>query len=145
MKSIVKLLAVAQIVFLTAAPALALDDTPANRAEQADNYLRAVPPQSLLKEMTTKIAATMPESQRDAFITLMTKNMDISALTDLMRDSMIKNFTADELKALADFYGSPVGKSAVAKMGNYMADAMPRLVVELQKARALTLQQMNAQ
>jgi len=43
MKSIMKLLIVAPIVFLTVAPALALDDTPANRAEQADIYLRAVP------------------------------------------------------------------------------------------------------
>jgi hypothetical protein len=145
MKSIAKLLIVAQIVFLTVAPALALDDTPASRGEQADKYLRTVPPQSLMKEMTTKIAATIPESQRGTFITLMTKNLDINALADLMRDSMIKNFTADELKALADFYGSPVGKSAMAKMGNYMADAMPRLLAELQKAQALTLQQMKAQ
>src|ERR1700743_2833678 len=141
MKLIAKLLFVAPIVFLTVAPALALDDTPANRAEQAANYLRAVPPQALMKEMATKIAATIPESQRGAFIALMTKNLDINALADLMRDSMIKNFTADELKALADFYGSPIGKSAMAKMGNYMADAMPRLIAELQKGQALTLPQ----
>jgi hypothetical protein len=30
-------------------------------------------------------------------------------------------------------------------MGSYMADAMPRLVVELQKAQALTERQMKAQ
>jgi len=58
---------------------------------------------------------------------------------------MIKNFTADELKALADFYGSPVGKSAMAKFGNYMADVMPGMMAEVQKAQALTLQQMKAQ
>ena len=145
MKLLAKLLIVAPIVFLTATSALALDDTPANRGEQADNYLRAVPPQSFMREMAVKVAAAMPESQRSGFVTIMTKNLDLQAVTDLMRDSMIKNFTADELKALADFYGSPIGKSAMAKMGNYMADAMPKMMVELQKAIALTQQQMKAQ
>jgi len=145
MKSIAKWLIVAPIVFLTVVPALALDDTPANRAEQADNYLRAVPAQSLMQDMTTKIAAQIPEGQRPIFITMMSKNLDVNELTDLMRASMIKSFTADELKALADFYGSPVGKSAMSKMGDYMADAMPRLIGIMQKAQALTLEQMKAQ
>lgn len=143
MKLITKLLIVAPIVFLTVTPALALDDTTANREEQADNYLRAVPAEPLMKEMATKVAAKLPESQRDDFIATMTKNLDLKVVTDLMRDSMIKNFTADELKALADFYGSPIGKSAMAKMSNYMADIMPRLMVELQKAFVLTKQQMK--
>ncbi|NEU97442.1 DUF2059 domain-containing protein [Bradyrhizobium uaiense] len=145
MKLIAKLLTVAPIVFLAVTPALALDDTPANRGEQADNYLRAVPPQSLMKEMAVKVAATVPESQRSAFVAVMTQNLDLKAVEDLMRGSMIKNFTADELKALADFYASPIGKSAMAKMGNYLADAMPKMMVELQKALALTQQQMKAQ
>ena len=145
MKSISKMLFVAPIVFLMATPVLALDDTSANRREQADNYMRAVPPQSLLKDMTMKIAATIPESQRATFIILMNKNLDVNTLAELVRASMIKNFTADELKALADFYGSPVGKSAMAKFGNYMADVMPGMMAEVQKAQALTLQQMKAQ
>jgi len=145
MNSIAKCLIVVPIFFLTVAPALALDDTPANRAAQADNYLRAVPPQSLMKDITAKMAATMPESQRATFVTVMSKNLDVGALADLMRTAMIKNFTADELKALADFYGSQVGQSAMAKMGNYMADATPGLIAELRKAQALTTQQMKAQ
>jgi len=144
MKSIAKLLFVAPIVFLMVAPALALEDTPANRAEQVDSYLRAVPPQSMMKDMATKVAATLPESQRETYITLLTKNLDMQAFTDLIRDAMVKTFTADELKALADFYGSPVGKSAMAKMGDYMAYAMPRLLAEFQKAVALSQQQMEA-
>jgi hypothetical protein len=51
-----------------------------------------------------------------------------------MKDSMIKHFTANELKALADFYGSPVGKSAMLKFGAYMADAMPAIQAEVFKA-----------
>jgi len=53
-----------------------------------------------------------------------------------MKESMVKNFTADELKALADFYGSPVGKSAMKKFGAYMADVMPSIQAEVEKAQA---------
>lgn len=124
-------------------PAYALDDTPANRAAQADYYLSAVPPQNVLNDMTEKLSATLPQDQRPVFKALMTKNLDINAVASLMRAAMIKNFTADELKALADFYGSPVGKSAMGKMGNYMADAMPPMIAELTKAKALTQEQMK--
>jgi len=140
-KSIMKFLIVAPILFLAAAPALALEDTPANRTEQANNYLRVVPPESTMKDMTEKLAATLPENKRDVFRATMTKNFDIHALTDLMRDGMVKSFTADELKALADFYGTPAAQSAMAKMGNYMATIMPGLTAQLQKALALTQQQ----
>jgi hypothetical protein len=145
MKHPVKFVAAVAIVCLTAAlPALALDDTPENRAAQADYYLRVVPPQSLISEMTDKIAATLPEGDRATFKTLMTKNLDIGALANLMRAAMVKNFSADELKAIADFYGSPIGKSAMAKFGNYMADVMGPLRAEMTKAVALSEQQMKA-
>ena len=36
---------------------------------------------------------------------LMTTEVDIAALSKAMIDAMVKNFTTDELKALADFYG----------------------------------------
>jgi hypothetical protein len=145
MNYVVKLFAAISISCLTLAlPALAIEDTPENRAAQADYYLRVVPAQSLLNDMSEKMAATLPESQRPIFITLMTKNLDMNAVTNLMRAAMIKNFSADELKAIADFYGSPVGKSAMTKMGTYMADAMGPLRAELAKAVAMTQEQMKA-
>jgi hypothetical protein len=97
-----------------------------------------------MNDMAEKIAVTLPENQRPIFITLMTKNLDMNAVANLMRAAMIKNFTADELKAIADFYGSPIGKSAMTKYGNYMADAMGPMKVELAKAMAATQEQMKA-
>jgi hypothetical protein len=145
MKRIAKLSAVALLFCLSAgSPALALDDTPENRTAQADNYLRAVPPQSLMNDLAEKVAATLPEDQRANYKALLTKNLDMNAVTNLMRSAMVKNFSADELKAIADFYSSAAGKSAMAKMGNYMADAMPPLMAELAKARVMTQEQMKA-
>jgi len=124
-------------------PALALDDTPENRATQADYYLRVVPAESLMNDMAQKLAATLPENQRTMFVSLMTKNLNMTTITSVMRASMIKNFSADELKAIADFYGSPIGKSAMTKFGNYMADAMGPMQAELANAMAITQQQMK--
>jgi hypothetical protein len=144
MKYVLTLVATIAISWLTfGLPAQALDDTPENRAAQADNYLRIVPAQSLMNDMSEKISATLPEDQRTLFITLMTKNLDMGAVTSAMRSAMIKNFSADELKAIADFYGSPIGKSAMAKFGNYMADAMGPMRTELAKAMAITQEQMK--
>jgi hypothetical protein len=67
---------------------------------------------------------------------MMTKDLDIAALSKAMTDAMAKHFTTEELKALADFYGSPVGKSAMQKFGAYMADLMPIIQAEMIKAQA---------
>lgn len=114
--------------------ALAITDTPENRAAQADRYLAAVPPQALFDDMIEKISKTIPEAQRAAFVTGLTKHMDMARLTPAMRASLIKQFTPDELAAMADFYGSPTGKSIMKKMGDYMADMMPVMQQEMTKA-----------
>ena len=47
---------------------------------------------------------------------------------------MLKTFTAEELNALADFYGSKNGYSAMRKFGSYMALVTPALQQEVQRA-----------
>jgi len=86
--------------------------------------------------MAEKMAANLPPDQREQFKRVMTTQLDIAALTKAMTGAMVKNFTTEELKALADFYGSPVGKSAMQKFGTYMADIMPALQAEIMKAQA---------
>ncbi len=117
-------------------PAFALEDTPQNREQQADRYLDAVPPQSMMNDMSAKMAETLPAEQQDQFKALMTKHLDIARVTSAIKAAMVKTFTADELQALADFYGSAVGKSAMAKMGTYMAEVMPATMNEVQTALA---------
>ena len=79
---------------------------------------------NVLIDMVKKMSAQIPVEARQLFIDLMTKHVDIDKFTSIIRDSMVKNFTAEELQALANFYGSPVGRSAMKKFGQYMADAM---------------------
>jgi hypothetical protein len=130
------------VIFLLAASALSNllaqggADTPENRSKDAQRYLRATPPKAMFADLAEKTAMNLPADQRQSFKEMMTSKLDIDALTKAMVDAMVKHFTADELKALADFYGSPVGKSAMSKFGAYMADVMPTIQAEMMKAQA---------
>jgi len=112
----------------------ALEDTPANRDQQADRYLAAMPVKEMMDDMVKQMSKFIPEAQRQKMQDVITKHLDTAAVEKAIKEAMIKNFTADELKALADFYGSPVGKSAMKKMGAYMADVMPAIQKEMGKA-----------
>jgi hypothetical protein len=127
------------LVFLAASNgvlAQAIIDTPEARRQQAMRYLQATPPRALFEDMAKKMAANMPPSEQQQFIQRFTSQLDIDALTRAMTEALIRRFTAEELKALADFYGSPVGKSAMSKFGDYMADLMPVVQAETQKAQS---------
>jgi hypothetical protein len=111
----------------------ALEDTPENRGQEADRFLKAMPAKEMLEDMTKQMLKFVPESQRQKMQEAV-KNIDFTAVEKAMKDSMMKTFTVDELKALADFYNTPVGKSAMKKMGAYMADLGPTLQQETMKA-----------
>jgi len=86
--------------------------------------------------MADKMAGNLSPNQREQFKQMRTAELDIPALTKAMTDAMVKHFTTEELKALADFYGSPVGKSAMQKFGAYIANVIPRMQAEIMKAQA---------
>jgi hypothetical protein len=117
-------------------PIFSATDTPETRRREAERYLQVSPPKALFEDMADKMAASLPADQREQFKKVMTTEVDIAALSKAMTDAMVKNFTTEELKALADFYGSPVGKSAMKKFGAYMADIMPVMQAEILKAAA---------
>lgn len=128
--------AVVSFILSCTTVSLTAADTPEARRHEAERYLQAVPPKALFEDIADKMSANLPPDQRTQFKQLLTQQLDIAALTKAMTDAMVKHFTTDELKALADFYGSPVGKSAMQKFGAYMADVMPTIQAELMKAQA---------
>ena len=131
-------LAAALLLCLYSTPLFAADagDTPAARRAEAERYLKTTPPKEMFANLAEKTAMNMPPADREKFKQTMTSALDIDALTKAMLDAMVKHFTVQELKALADFYGSPVGKSAMSKFGDYMADVMPTIQAEMIKAQA---------
>src|SRR3954447_13408709 len=131
-----KLIVLLVLTLFAWSPVFSAADTPETRRREAERYLQVSPPKALFEDMADKMAANLPADQREQFKRVMTTQLDIAALTKAMLDAMVKTFTTDELKALADFYGSPVEKSAMQKFGTYMADIMPVLQAEIIKASA---------
>jgi hypothetical protein len=131
-----KIIALLIILLASSVFVLSATDTPETRRHEAERYLQANPPKAMLADMADKMAPNLPADQREQFKRVMTTQLDVAALTKAMTDSMVKHFTTEELKALADFYGSPVGKSAMQKFGAYMADIMPVMQTEIMKAQA---------
>ena len=131
-----QIIIVAVTLFTSSVFVFSAADTPETRRREAERYLQVSPPKALFEDMADKMAETLPADQREQFKKVMTTQVDIAALSKAMTDAMVKNFTTEELKALADFYGSPVGKSAMKKFGAYMADIMPVVQAEIMKAAA---------
>ena len=112
-------------------------DTPENRRAQAQRYLEATPPRQLFADMAKNMSASVPAAQRDKVVAMFTtavEKMDMDAVTKGMEDALVKRFTAEELKALADFYGSPTGRAILSKMGDYLADLTPLMQAQMMKA-----------
>ncbi len=123
--------------------ACSLDDTVENRSEQADRYLKLVSPKKMLGKMLEKMSVKLPPDQRGTFKNLMTKHFNSDALEKAMMAGLLKHFTAEELRALADFHDSPVGHSAMENFGDYTEDIMPAIRSEMFKAHARTKRELE--
>jgi hypothetical protein len=109
-------------------------DSPKLRTEAADRYLKVVPMEEMLNNTFSALAKKEPPEQREKFIAQMHSLVRVKKLERISRDAMVKVFTADELNALANFYGSKEGKSAMKKFGDYMALVMPAVRQEVRRA-----------
>jgi hypothetical protein len=87
----------------------------------------------MLDDTFAEISKQVPAERRSQFIADMKIVVRAELLEELTRAAMVKTFTADELNALADFYGSKHGASAMLKFGAYMALIMPVIQAELQR------------
>ncbi|MFN2542541.1 MAG: DUF2059 domain-containing protein [Chthoniobacterales bacterium] len=113
----------------------AAEDTTDTRWHEAERYLQAAPPKQMFADMAEKMAENMPPTERGKFKQTLTSQLNVAAVTKAMMVALVKYFTTDELKALADFYGSPVGKSAMQKFPSYMTELMPTLEREIRRAQ----------
>jgi len=109
-------------------------DTISERNKAADRYLKAMPIQKIMDDSTLAVSKNIPQGKRDAFINKMHELIHVKELEKITKEAMVKVFTADELNALADFYGSEIGKSAMKKFGTYMSEIMPHIRQELVRA-----------
>jgi hypothetical protein len=85
----------------------------------------------MLNETFSEAAKQMPPEMQTQFFSHIRANVRVDVMERSSRDAMVKVFTADELNALADFYGSEHGASAMKKFGVYMGIIMPAVQQEI--------------
>ena len=128
-----------KIILLTAISASTyaseLPDTHGNRLVAARSYLEIASMKDMMRDMIVETAKNLPDNIRQPYIQYMTKTMRVEVLESIALASMAKHFTLKELNALAAFYGSPEGRSAMKKFGAYMGDVMPVIQQELIRAQ----------
>jgi len=116
-------------------------DSQAERLAAAKRYVSVAQIGKITEDTVTELARDLPAEQRTKFLEFMHRAVRPEVLEQAAMDSMVKVFTAEELNALADFFGSHIGQSAMSKFGLYMANVMPVIQQEMFRA----LQQLPAE
>jgi len=114
-------------------PAMAQGDEAAKHAA-VDRYLKAVPMSRMMEDSYAQLALQLPPQRRERFLADMRALVKVDRMEQIARTAMVRTFTLDELNAMADFYTSPHGASAMAKFGHYMGEIMPPLMQEIGRA-----------
>ena len=122
------------LTLLLASASPATEDTEENRLKEVERYLSYVPVADLMSEMTDSMSRTMPLDQQAFLRKVMNEYFDVELLTETMKDAMVRNFTLEEIRALADFYEQPVAKSAMKKSSLLMGEIMPIIQREAERA-----------
>jgi len=120
-----------------------LPDTHGNRLVAARKYLEVAPMKEMSRDMIAETAKNLPANIRQQYIQYMTQFIRVDVLESTALASMAKHFTLKELNALANFYGSPEGRSAMKKFGVYMGDVMPVIQQEMMRAQQLVEGELN--
>ncbi len=113
-----------------------LPDNPENRATMAKRYLEIMKPKNMLEGVAKRVAPSIPEKERQAFMKVMESPELDQATHHIMLTALVKDFTVAELNAMVTFYGSPEGQSAYKKFVPYMDEILPQIQKEVRKVAA---------
>lgn len=132
------------VALFLATNALAQD---AERVEAAQTYVNSKGQQTLMDDMLSPegvmaqmglLDGRVPEEKQQ--ILAMIVSEELASIRPVMEDAMIngmaQNFTLEEIEAMAEFYSSDVGASAMRKMNPFMAQTMQQIGSQFQEMQA---------
>lgn len=99
----------------------------------AKAYLDAAPIEDEIRNAIENVAAGIQPDQRVLFKTMGEKHIDFARLRAAAEKAAAQTFTADELRALSNFFNSPEGKSSRLKMDQYQKLVQPVITEVLQQ------------
>lgn len=100
----------------------------------AQDFFDIRPVSEMANNAIASLSLSRPEQERALFIRRMRVNMDYSVIEAEMIEALIKIYTAEEIKAMNDFYGSDLGKSIQDKQGSFQQSITPILQRAMDKA-----------
>lgn len=126
----------------------ALEDTRENRIIQAERYLNQFSLVDMIGGTWEQMFKHPPfsswtDKQKKNFSDRMTAIVTSEEYNKILLDGILVTFTADELKAFADFYASKHGKTSMKKMNKLIANMMPKLQVMMQKEMPSLIQEIT--
>lgn len=95
------------------------------RLELAEKMHDIWPVRPKVEDALNIAAESFPEIERAGFKARMRKAIKYDQLEEESIEAMAKIYTAEELQAMIDFYGSKEGRAVSAKTGEYMAALRP--------------------
>jgi hypothetical protein len=105
----------------------AVPDTPERRAQLAQQLVDLQWPETKrsIIGMVQGYENLVPPDQRPEFRANFDRLFDFEQVRRYSALAIAKDLTAEEIGALVDFYGSPLGHSAMTKMPQVMQDTIP--------------------
>ncbi len=135
------------VIVMISVQAWAIDDTLQNRAEQAKRFASYMPLKEMFIAATERKASHLPEDKRQPYKNAMMKHLDVSKLEKAFEEATVKAMTADEIKALADFYSALGGITAInqlmKKVDIVMTEVAPAIVAEAARANAEVIKELR--
>jgi hypothetical protein len=104
--------------------ALPLDDTASNRRQEADRHFSKNPLGENLKLTVDQLSQALPTALRERFKNQMIANIDIAGLEGGIKEAMVKHFTTEEIRALADSDAPSVNRFAEKQVEAYEFEVM---------------------
>ena len=119
-----------RLLFITALilPFNAFGEDAAELRAAAERYDAVAGIGKMLHDTNQSLASRLPEDKRDAFIQHMEELVDAEALRTHALETMVQHFTAVELNAMAEFYGTQIGQSILDKFSAYNAVVTPKVM-----------------
>jgi len=104
-----------------------MEDSQENRLAQAQRYVELYDFKAMFAEMMTSNATT---ADQRAVASKRIAKMDFDKVKAIYLAAMAQVYTADELAACADFYGTPIGRSILSKQAKFNIAIVPGLKEE---------------
>jgi hypothetical protein len=105
-------------------------DNEENRNAAAERYLQTFELTEMYERLAAGMVGKLP-SQAKQILEAVLAGTDQTILDNAMKESLVRVYTADELNALAAFYGTGIGKEISQKQDKFFAQMMPILVQAL--------------